>query len=55
MRATGRCSPLRQRVDLGVGREAAERLLGEFQLAIDENLKYAAARADELDVTFGQL
>jgi hypothetical protein len=48
-------SPLRQRVDLPVAREAAERLLGKLQRAVDENLEYAAARADQLDVGIGQL
>ena len=51
----GRPSPLRQRVDLPVAWEAAERRFGEFELAVDENLEHAAARADELDVAFGQL
>ena len=50
-----RLGVLRQRVDLGLGREASERLLGEFQRAVDENFEHAAARADELDVGIAQL
>jgi hypothetical protein len=43
-----------QGVDFLVGREAAERLFGEPQLAIDSDLEHAAARADEFDVNIGQ-
>jgi hypothetical protein len=48
-------SPLRQRVDLRVGREAAERLLGEPEQAVDEYLEHAAAGADEFDIGLAKL
>lgn len=45
----------RQRIDFRVGREAAECLLGKFELAVDEDLEDAPARTDELDINLGQL
>jgi hypothetical protein len=48
-------SPLRQCIDLGICREAAKRLLGKLGLAVDRDLEYAAARADELDIGLTQL
>ena len=47
-------SPLRQRLDLLVGGEAAERLLGELELAVDRDLEHPAARADEFDIGLTQ-
>jgi hypothetical protein len=47
-------SGFRQRVDFLVGGETTERLLGELQPAVDQNLKHAAARADEFDVGVDQ-
>ncbi len=41
--------------DLIVGREAAQRLLREFELSVDRDLEHAAARAHELDIGLGQL
>ena len=38
-----------------VGREAAERLLGELELAVDGDLEHAAARADEFVISLTQL
>lgn len=44
-----------QRVDLRVGRETAERLLGELELAVDHDLEHAAARADQFDIGTAKL
>jgi hypothetical protein len=43
-------SGLADGVDLGVGREAAEPLLGEGQLAVDRDLEDAAAALHELNL-----
>jgi hypothetical protein len=48
-------SPLRERVDFRVGREAAERLLGKFELAVHGDLEHPAAGADEFDIGLAKL
>lgn len=48
-------SPLRQRVELGLARKAAGRLLGKLEHAVDRDLEHAAVAFHQLDLRAGGL